>query len=271
MSIKADQRMRDRVNAADALAQAERTRVPVPLLSVSYPYFDVTDAYEVQLINARNRVAAGATIRGHKVGLTNNVVRRQAGLSEPDYGHLFDDMFLHDGDSVATSQFCTMLGVEIELAFVLERPLKGPSVSVADVLRATAFIIPAIEIVDSRYIRNGPNKFSIIDTIADNAGCARIVVGGHATNVIGLDLRTIGGVLRRNGTIVDTGATASVLGNPAISVAWLVNKVAEFDIGFEPGHVILSGSCVKILRGIHAGDVITADFDQLGHVAIRFT
>ena len=260
----------ERTAAAHALAEAERTRVPMPLLSVTYPHFGIEDAYEVQLINVRRRVAAGAKLRGHKVGLTNKAVQRQSGLTEPDYGHLLDDMFVDDGQALAAADFCTMLGVEIELSFVLDRPLRGPGVSVADVLLATAFIMPSIEVVDSRYDRSGRHKFSILDTIADNAGCARIVLGGQATSPRGLDLRTIGGVLRRNGSIADTGATAAVLGNPAVSVAWLVNKVAEFGLGFEAGHVILSGSCVKILRGIKAGDVIAAEFDQLGHVGVRF-
>jgi len=255
--------------AARALADAERDCRPTTLLSVAFPEFTIADAYAVQLINIRHSISLGNAVRGYKVGLTNKAVQQQSGIDEPDYGHLLQDRFMSDGDNIPISRLL-MPGVEIELAFVLSAPLKGPGVTTADVMRATVFAMPAIEIVGSRYDRTGPAKFTIVDTIADNAGFSRIVLGSQATPLTGLDLSTVGGVLRKNGEIVDTGATGAVLGNPANSVAWLANKLAEFGIGFEPGQIILSGSCVKIMRDVKAGDVIAAGFDRFGHVGVRF-
>ena len=255
--------------AARALADAERDCKPTTLLSAAFPEFTIADAYAVQLINIRQRISQGSTVRGYKVGLTNKAVQVQSGIDEPDYGHLLHDRFMNDGESIAISQLL-MPGVEIELAFMLSAPLKGPGVTAADVFRATAFAVPAIEIVGSRYDRTGPAKFTIVDTIADNAGFSRIVLGAQATVLTGLDLSTVGGVLRKNGEIVDTGATGAVLGNPANSVAWLANKLADFDIGFEAGQIILSGSCVKIMRDVKAGDFVAGDFDRFGHVGVHF-
>ncbi|HEY5210923.1 MAG TPA: fumarylacetoacetate hydrolase family protein [Stellaceae bacterium] len=267
---QADSRRHDEWHrAAQALAAAERDCRPTILLSAAFPHFTVADAYQVQLINIRDAVAAGNTVRGYKVGLTNKAVQQQSGIDEPDYGHLLADRFLVDGESVPIARLL-MPGVEIELAFVMATPLRGPGVTATDVLRATAFAVPAIEIVGSRYDRTGPNKFTIVDTIADNAGFSRIVLGGQATPVAGIELSRVGGILRKNAEIVDTGALGAVLGNPANSVAWLANKLADFDIGFAAGDVVLAGSCVKILRDLRAGDVIAGEFDRFGQVTVRF-
>ncbi len=188
------------------------------------------------------------------------------GVDEPDYGHLLDDMFFFEGDAVPAGRFLYPR-VEVEVGFVLGAPLSGPACSVADVLAATAFVCPAIEIIDSR-IRDW--KIKIADTIADNASSAGVVLGGRRTALAGVDLRTIGAVLRRNGEVVQTGAAGAVLGNPATAVAWLANKVHRFGVSLEAGHVILPGSCTRAVD-VRPGDVVRAEFDVLGPVSVRFS
>ena len=256
----------DRTRAADALAAAERERAPIAPLTETFPAIDVVDAYEIQLRQIRARVARGARIAGHKVGLSSRAMQVMMGVAEPDYGHLLDAMFVGEGDAIPASSLCYPR-VEIEVAFVLGDTLRGPSCTIADVLAATAFVAPAIEIIDSR-IRDW--KIKLADTISDNASSARVVIGGVRTSLDGLDLRTLGGVLRKNGEIIETGAAGAVLGNPALAVAWLANKVHHFGVTLEAGHVILPGACTRAI-GVVAGDAIRAEFDVLGDVGVRFT
>jgi len=251
--------------AAD-LAQAERSRQPVAPLTAGHPDIDVVDAYEIQLANIADRLKAGAIVRGHKVGLSARAMQTMMGVDEPDYGHLLDDMFHFEGDAVPAGRYLYPR-VEVEVGFVLGAPLSGPACSVGDVLAATAFVCPAIEIIDSR-IRDW--KIRIADTIADNASSAGVVLGGRRIPLAGVDLRTIGAVLRRNGVIVQTGAAGAVLGNPATAVAWLANTVHRFGVSLEAGHVILPGSCTRAVD-VRPGDVVRADFDVLGPVSIRFS
>jgi 2-keto-4-pentenoate hydratase len=256
----------ERRAAADALAEAERTRIPIDPLTTQWAEIDVVDAYEIQLANIADRLKAGALVRGHKVGLSARAMQAMMGVDEPDYGHLLDDMFFFEGDAVPAGRYLYPR-VEVEVGFVLGAPLSGPACSVADVLAATAFVCPAIEIIDSR-IRDW--KIRIADTIADNASSAGVVLGGRRTPLAGVDLRTIGAVLRRNGEIVQTGAAGAVLCNPATAVAWLANTVHRFGVSLEAGHVILPGSCTRAVD-VRPGDVVRADFDVLGPVSIRFS
>ena len=256
----------ERRAAAVALAEAERTRIPIDPLTTQWAEIDVVDAYEIQLANIADRLKAGALVRGHKVGLSARAMQAMMGVDEPDYGHLLDDMFFFEGDAVPAGRYLYPR-VEVEVGFVLGAPLSGPACSVADVLAATAFVCPAIEIIDSR-IRDW--KIRIADTIADNASSAGVVLGGRRTPLAGVDLRTIGAVLRRNGEIVQTGAAGAVLGNPATAVAWLANTVHRFGVSLEAGHVILPGSCTRAVD-VRPGDVVRADFDVLGPVSIRFS
>jgi 2-keto-4-pentenoate hydratase len=256
----------ERSEAADRLWEAERHQRPVAPLSESFPGLDVEDAYEIQLANIERRIDAGAVVRGHKVGLSAKAMQDMLGVSEPDYGHLLDDMFVYEGDRVPADRLC-FPRVEVEVAFVLGDALPAAGCSVADVLRATAFVLPAIEIIDSR-IRDW--QITLPDTIADNASSAGIVLGGRRTSLSAVDVRTVGAVLRRNGAIVETGAAGAVLGNPATAVAWLANKVHTFGVTLEAGHVILPGSCTRAVDVV-AGDVIRADFDTLGHVSVTFS
>ncbi len=255
----------DRRAAAAALATAERERAPINPLTQDWSGLDVADAYEIQLINAKERLAGGAVVRGHKVGLTSRAMQQMLGVDEPDYGHLFADMFVSEGSVLAAADFCAPK-VEIEVAFVLDDTLKGPGVSVADVLRATAFVLPAIEIIDSR-VRDW--KITLPDTIADNASSARVVLGGNATPPEATDLRLLGCTLRRNGEIVETGASGAALGNPATAVAWLANKLGQFGLTLDAGHVVMPGACTRAID-VGAGDTIRGDFDVLGSVSVGF-
>jgi 2-keto-4-pentenoate hydratase len=257
---------RQRSEAASQLAEAERSATPVPQLTSEWPEMNVTDAYEIQLLNIRRRVADGAVIRGHKVGLSSPAMQQMMGVDEPDYGHLLDDMFVFENDEVATSSLCYPR-VEMEVAFVLDEGLPGGTCTAADVLRCTRFLMPAIEIIDSR-IANW--NIGLLDTIADNASSCRVVLGGTATPIDQVDIRTIGAAMERNGEIVETGSAAAVLGNPVTAVAWLANKVHAFGVTLERGHVILPGACARAVD-VHPGDNITCHFSTLGPVGVRFS
>lgn len=254
-----------RRSLADALATAERDRKPIdPLIEVE-PGIDVVDAYEIQLLQIREKLAAGRVVRGHKVGLSSRAMQKMMGVDEPDYGHLLDDMFVYETEQVSVDTLCQPR-VEFEVAFVLGDALPAPGCTVTDVLRATSHVAPAIEIIDSR-IKDW--KIGLCDTIADNASSARVVIGGNAVPVSDLDLRLIGVLAFKNGEIVETGASGAVLGNPATAVAWLANKVNEFGVRLEPGHVILPGSCTRAVD-VAAGDAVTAEFARLGSVTVSF-
>jgi 2-keto-4-pentenoate hydratase len=252
--------------AADALWEAQAVRAPVPPLTESHPGIDVDDAYAIQLRNVARHLAAGRIVRGHKVGLTAKAMQQMLGVDEPDYGHLLDDMFAYESDTIDTGRFLQPR-VEIEVAFVLGRPLAGPGVTVAEVLRATDFVLPALEIVDSRV---ADWKIKLVDTIADNASSGMVVLGGSPTRLTDIDVRLIGATLRSNGELRETGCSGAVLGNPAVALAWLANKVAAFEVSLEAGHVIMPGSCTRMIP-VEPGDVVRADFDGLGHVSVSFT
>jgi 2-keto-4-pentenoate hydratase len=254
-----------RAAAADVLAAAEAAFSPVKRVSEQFPGLDVSDAYEIQLLNVGRRVRAGSVVRGHKVGLSSRAMQQMMQVSEPDYGHLLSDMFVMENTPIPAASLCAPR-VEVEVAFVLREALPAPGCTVPDVLRCTAYVCPALEIIDSR-IRNW--ELTLVDTIADNASSGLVVLGGRATPLDGLDLRTIGAVLRIGNKVIATGASGAVLGNPATAVAWLANKVHPFGVRLEAGHVVLPGSCTRAYD-VAAGQVVRADFDQLGSVTAVF-
>lgn len=255
-----------RQEAADALWRALKDRKAIDPLTETWPEVDVADAYQIQLVNVRRRLDEGAAIKGHKVGLSSVAMQQMLGVHEPDYGHLLDQMFCFENEGIPTDQFLQPRA-EIEVAFVLGAPLAGPGVTVADVLRATEFVLPAIEIVDSRV---ADWRIRIQDTIADNASCGAVVLGARPTLLETVDPALIGAVLMKNGEIVETGCSGAVLGQPATAVAWLANKVAQFGIELEPGNVIMPGACCRMIP-VAAGDVVRAEFDGLGPVSAKFT
>lgn len=250
----------------EMLAKAENERKPLEQLTATYPGLTIQDAYKIQLEGIAMKLTQGRKIIGKKIGLTSKGMQKLLGVNEPDYGHLLDNMLILEGEACRREELL-LPKVEGELAFILKDKLKGPGITIADVLRATAGVMPAFEIVDSR-IRDW--KIKLPDTIADNASSARLVLGSRLVPVQGLDLRLIGMVLEKNGEMVSSGAGAEVWGHPAASVAWLANKLAEFDIALEAGEIILSGA-VTAAETAAAGDVFTLSFDGLGSLNLRFS
>jgi 2-oxopent-4-enoate hydratase len=251
---------------ADRLWQAEADRKPVEPITGEHPELSVQDAYAIQSANIARRTDGGRIIRGGKVGLTSRAMQQLLGVDEPDFGVLLDDMFVEDGAEV---DLRTMLQprVEAEIAFVLARDLAGPGVTTTDVLTATAGVLPAIEIVDSRI---ADWRIELVDTIADNASSGRVVVGGRLTPVTAVDLRLVGVMFYRNGVPIDSGAGAAALGNPAYCVAWLANKLGTFGSGLHAGDVVLPGALHRMVP-VRPGDVFRAAFAHLGDVTVRFT
>jgi 2-oxo-hept-3-ene-1,7-dioate hydratase len=254
----------ERQTAAQMLRTAEQTREPVKQLSTTWPGITFEDAYAIQNLVQQKKMAEGRKLIGHKVGLTSKAMQRSSQIDEPDYGHLLDDMVIADGAKVSHERFC-IPRVEVELAFVLNKPLRGPGVRLTDVLNATEYVVPALEIVDAR-VQN-PRK--IFDTIADNGAAAGIVMGGRPVRPMDVDLRWVGGIMYVNGEIEETGLAAGVLGHPAMGVAWLANKLTEHGVALEAGHIVLAGSFTRVIFA-RKGDTVHGDFGPLGGVAVQF-
>jgi len=253
-----------RQQAADILMAAAREHKQAAQLSKTWPDITIEDAYAISTEVARRRIAAGARLIGHKVGLTSKAMQRSSQIDEPDYGHLLDDMMIADGARIPHENYCRPR-VEIELAFVLGKPLKGPGITLPDVLRATEYVVPAIEIVDARV--QDPRK--IFDTVADNGAAAGIVIGGRPVRPMEVDLRWVAGIMYCNSEIEETGVAAGVLGHPALGVAWLANKLGSHGVTLEPGHLVLAGSFTRVVFA-KKGDTLHADFGALGGVAVQF-
>jgi 2-keto-4-pentenoate hydratase len=249
---------------ADELAQAERTRVPVQPISARFAEFDVADAYRVQTINLRHRLDAGAARVGHKVGLTNKRMQEQLGVSEPDFGFLLDDMQVPNGHSLALGAFISPR-IEPEICFLIDRDLVGPGITRSDVMAATSALAPALEVIDSRIV---DWKIKLVDTVADNASSARVVVGPW-TSLEGGDFDVMGaeGWIERDGVVVATGHGSDVFGDPALAVAWLVNKLAEFGGGIRAGEIVMPGALTASLP-LDSGSRFTAAIDGLGSVSV---
>jgi 2-keto-4-pentenoate hydratase len=251
--------------AAETLWRAEQSREWAQPLSIGFPEATVDDAYRISLAVRDIKLANGRRVKGHKIGLTSKAMRDLTGATEPDYGFIFDNWFVLEGDLVQRSAMNRPL-VEVELAFVMGRELKGPSINAADVIRATDFVLPALEIVDSRYKGRGNNL--LVDSISDAATCGFVVLGGNPAKLTDVDVRRLSASLSINGQVMESGAASAVMGNPINAVVWLANKLHEFDVAMQPGDVILSGSFVKAIP-FGAGDTIVALYDQLGEVTLR--
>lgn len=254
----------DRRKAAESLINAEKERKPVVQLSKTWPDITIEDAYAIQSLVNEAKIAAGAKVRGHKVGLTSKAMQASSQIDEPDYGVLHDYMVVEDGAKVPFERFIVPR-VEPELVFVLGKPLKGPGVGLLDVLRATEYVVPAIEIIDAR-VQN-PRK--IFDTVADNGAAAGLVLGGRPVGPMDVDLRWVSALLYRNADIEETGVAAGVLGHPAVAIAWLANKVGRFGTVLEPGRVMLSGSFTRPVWA-QKGDTLRADFGAMGSLSVQF-
>jgi 2-keto-4-pentenoate hydratase len=260
-----------RESAADLLWAAERDRAPIDPLSETFPGIDVVDAYEIQLINIRRRLAAGARVRGHKVGLSSPVMQQMMGVDEPDYGHLLDGMVLAQDEPIAAAAYCYPR-IEVEIGYLLGSSLPGAGCTEADVLAATEYIVPSLELIDSR-VRDW--RIKLADTIADNASSAGVILGANRMTpaelaAAGTDLANIDAVLYQGDEEIARGNTSAVLGNPTACVAWLARTVAEFGVKLEAGHLIIPGSCTRAVDA-RPGDTFRAEFAGLGTVTASFS
>jgi 2-keto-4-pentenoate hydratase len=249
---------------ADELANAERTRVPIDPISERFAAFDVEDAYRVQTINLRRRLDTGAARVGHKVGLTNRRMQEQLGVDEPDFGFLLDDMQVPDGHAIPLGAFIQPR-IEPEICFLLDRDVVGPGISRSDVMDATSALAPALEVIDSRI---ADWKIKLVDTVADNASSARVVVGTWTPLDRGtFDVIAAEGWIERDGEVVATGHGSDVFGDPAHAVAWLANKLAEFGGGIRAGEIVIPGALTASLP-LGSGKRFTAAIDGLGSVSV---
>ncbi len=255
---------------AAELDHSERSRVQVEHFSKRYPGMTIEDGYAISRAWVAMKLAAGRTVRGHKIGLTSRAMQISSQIDEPDYGTLLDNMFFEPGD-IPTTRFIAPR-VEVELAFVLKKKLEGPSISIDDVLDATDYITPAIEIIDARieqFDRHSKLMRKVFDTISDNAANAGIVLGGHKALPGAVDLPWCGAILRQNGAVEETGLAAGVQGHPAIGVAWLAQKLAPWGECLQPGEVVLAGSFTRPVAA-KAGDRFDADYGALGRFEFKF-
>jgi len=257
---------------ARRLDVAERERTQIGQFSLEHPDMTLEDGYAVSRAWVQGKIAAGRSVIGHKIGLTSRAMQRSSNVTEPDFGTLLDDMLFKDGSDIPFDRFIEPR-VEVELAFILKSPLKGPGCTIFDVLNATDYVIPAIEIIDARIERidkaTGVTR-KVFDTISDNAANAGIVLGGRPIKPDAVDLRWVSALLYRNGVIEESGVAAAVLNHPANGVAWLANRLAPYGEGLEPGQIILGGS---FTAPVHArpGDSFHVDYGTMGSISVRFT
>lgn len=258
--------MADLDSIAADLAAAYRPEQPTlaPLTS-TYDDLTVDDAYAIQQRQIRERVAGGVSVIGYKVGLTSAAMQQQLGVYEPDFGHLLTDM-LHPADAPIRAAAFRQPRAEPEIALILGQDLRGPGLSVADVMTATRFALPAIEIIDSRI---AGWQITLVDTVADNASSGGLVLGQSPVAPGGRDLSLAGCVFRRNGRIAGTGAGAAVLGSPWHSAAWLANTLTARGAELAAGSIILTGSITAAVP-VAAGDAVTVTIDGLGSVTAVF-
>jgi len=250
---------------AAELYEAESSGISISPITSSLPNLSTEAAYSIQLENINRKQQEGHKVVGKKIGLTSKAMQQLLGVSEPDYGHLLDSMKVSNGEKLSFDQVMQPK-VEGEIAFILKHELRGPNVSAMDVILATDYIVPAIEIVDSR-IKDW--KITLQDTIADNASSGYFVLGNQTAKMEDIDLEMVGMVLLKNSEVINTGVGAAALGNPIHCVAWLANRLADFDLSLKAGEVILSGALSAAVEA-KEGDTFTAKFAHLGEVSVRF-
>jgi 2-oxo-hept-3-ene-1,7-dioate hydratase len=256
---------------ARKLYDARKGRVQLRHFSKAHPEMTIEDGYAIQREWVKLELAAGHVIKGRKIGLTSRAMQQASQITEPDYAPLMDDMFFETGTEIPYERFIAPR-VEVELAFVLNKPLRGPGVTLIDVLQATAYVTPALEIIDARieqFDRETKAPRKVFDTIADFAANAGIVLGGRPVKSDAIDLRWAGALLYKNAVIEETGLAAGVLNHPATGVAWLANKIARYEEQLNIGDVVLGGSFTRPTVAV-PGDVVHADYGPLGNISFRF-
>ncbi|MCE8509148.1 2-oxo-hepta-3-ene-1,7-dioic acid hydratase [Ruegeria pomeroyi] len=261
----------EHADAAARLIEAEATGRQIGLLSLAYPGMDMDDAYAIQQALAAHKLTAGRHVIGWKIGLTSKAMQYALNIDIPDSGILFDDMAFDDGATVPKGRFIQPR-VEAEIAFVMKAPLGGADVTRDDVLAATDYVAPALEILDTRILRVDPDTGrarNVCDTISDNAANAGVVLGQQRHAPDAFDLRWVGALTFRNGEIEETGLGAGVLNDPVESVVWLARRMAQYGQSIEPGHIVLSGSFIRPVE-CPPGTRIEADFGPFGAVSVNF-
>lgn len=253
------------IEYAHELLKAEETRQAVQALTDRDEQLTVKDAYQIQLEAVNVKLAQGKKVIGKKVGLTSAAMQKMLNVNEPDYGHLLDDMRVENGATVKSDSMISPK-IEAEIGFVLAEDLVGPNITYLDVMMATKYVVPTLEIIDSRV---EDWKIKLIDTVADNGSSAKVVVGDKYTAPGGVDLRTAGMSLFKNNELLATGAGAAALGHPAHAIAWLANKLHEFGITLKKDELILPGALSGAVP-VAAGDTIEAKFGALGSVTVHF-
>jgi 2-oxo-hept-3-ene-1,7-dioate hydratase len=256
---------------ARELDHAERTRQQVEQFSKRHPGMEIADSYAIQREWMLLQRDAGRRPIGRKIGLTSRAMQIASQITEPDHGTLLDSMLLRDGGEVEAARFIVPR-FEVEFAFILARPLKGPGATLFDVLNATDYVVPALELIDARieqFDRETKAPRKVLDTIADNAANAGIVLGGRPMKPDAVDWRWAGALLFKNGVIEESGLGAAVLNHPGNGVAWLANKLAAYDERLEAGEIVLGGSFTRPVA-CAAGDVFHADYGPLGSISVRF-
>jgi 2-oxo-hept-3-ene-1,7-dioate hydratase len=256
---------------ARELYNARKTRTQLRHFSQRHPGMTIDDGYAIQRAWVALELADGRTIKGRKIGLTSRAMQQASQINEPDYAPLMDDMFFAQGSEIPSSRFIAPR-IEVELAFVLGKPLRGPGVTLSDVLNATEFVTPAVEIIDARieqFDRETKAPRKVFDTISDFAANAGVVTGGRPVRPLDVDLRWVGAILQKNEVIEETGLAAGVLNHPANGVAWLANKIAAYDESLRAGDVVLGGSFTRPTAAV-AGDDFHVDFGPLGSIVFRF-
>ncbi|WP_291719326.1 2-oxo-hept-4-ene-1,7-dioate hydratase [Magnetospirillum sp. 64-120] len=257
--------------AALRLHQAEKDRSQCGQISLAHPDMTIADGYAVQKTWVQMKIDEGRKVIGHKIGLTSRAMQQSSQIDEPDFGTLLDDMAFPEGGDIPASRFIVPM-VEVELAFILKNRLEGENLTVMDVLSATDYVIPALEIIDARCHRVDPETKrprKVFDTIADNAANAGIVMGGRPVRPMDVDLRWVGAIMYRNAVIEETGLAAGVMNHPAHGICWLAKRFAPHGIALEPGQIILAGSFTRPVPA-RAGDTFHVDYGPLGAIACRF-
>ncbi|MFF2329541.1 MULTISPECIES: 2-oxo-hept-4-ene-1,7-dioate hydratase [unclassified Streptomyces] len=250
---------------AEELADAERERGVIPRLTARHPEATVEDSYAIQGVWRDRNIAAGRRLVGRKIGLTSRAMQAATGITEPDYGVMFDDTVWESGAVIPYDTYSNVR-IEVELAFVLAAPLEGPNCTLFDVLRATEFVTPALEILNSHFEMEGR---TIVDTIADNAAYGGVVLGGSPMEPGQVDLRWVSALLYRNESIEETGVSAGVLSHPATGVAWLANKLHQHGARLEAGETVLAGSFTRPVW-VDRGDSVLCDYGKMGTISCRF-
>ena len=256
---------------AKSLHDAERSRVQLEHFSKLHPGMSIEDSYAIQRAWMDIKRAEGRSVIGHKIGLTSRAMQISSRITEPDHGTLLDDMLLADASEVSAARFIVPR-IEVEFAFILARPLQGPRVTLFDVLKATDFVTPALELIDARienFDRTSKAPRKVFDTIADNAANAAIVLGGRPMKADAVDWRWAGALLYKNGVIEESGLGAAVLNHPGNGVAWLANKLAAHGEGLAAGEIVLGGSFTRPVA-CAAGDTLHADYGRLGSISLHF-